>query len=193
MTICFASHNKHKIEELNQMLHGIHNIVGLSDIGVIEEIAETGTTFSENSRIKAKYIFEKKHLPVFADDSGLCVDSLNGEPGVFSARYSGPDKNDQKNIDLLLSNLQGKENRHGHFETVITFINEAGQEFQFHGQVDGVILDEIRGEGGFGYDPIFQPNGYDISFAEMSADLKNSISHRGIAVKKLINHLTSNG
>lgn len=172
------------------MLSGIHEIVGLSDLGIHEEIPETGNSFEENSRIKAKYVFENHQIPVFADDSGLCVQALNGEPGVYSARYAGSAKDDQANIDLLLKNVEEAKNRSAHFATVITYIDESGKEHQFHGQVSGVILKERNGEGGFGYDPIFKPEGYDISFAEMDPEEKNKISHRGIAVQKLINYLS---
>ena len=193
MKICFASHNLNKIQELNEMLSGVHQIVGLKDLGIEEDIPETGTTFEENSRIKAKYVFDKFHIPVFADDSGLCVEALDGAPGVYSARYAGEEKDDQKNIDLLLANLGAGENRKAHFATVITFIDEHGNEVQFYGQVDGDILHERTGNGGFGYDPVFLPKGHSVSFAQMPSNEKNKISHRARAVKKLIDHLSSNG
>jgi len=192
MKICFASHNSNKIQELNQMLVGVHEIVGLEELGITEEIAETGETFEENSRIKAKYVYNARQIPVFADDSGLCVEALDGDPGVFSARYSGLDKNDQKNIDLLLFNLEGEKNRNAYFATVITYISANGEGKQFYGQVDGQILTEQKGDKGFGYDPIFQPDGYDVSFAQMPSEEKNKISHRAQAVKKLIEYLSSN-
>lgn len=192
MKICFASHNSHKIRELNQMLSGIHEVIGLADLGVHEDIPETGKTFEENSRIKAKYIFDKFNIPVFADDSGLCVAALKGEPGVYSARYAGPAKNDQQNIDLLLTKLTDEENRLAYFATVITYFDQNGEEWQFYGQVDGKILENRQGEQGFGYDPIFLPNGYNVSFAEMASSAKNMISHRARAVHKLINHLSKN-
>jgi len=189
MKFCFASHNKNKIRELNQMLSGLHEIVGLNEIGVTEEIPETGETFSENSLIKAKYVFEKFHLPVFADDSGLEVGALNGEPGVFSARYAGPAKNDEENIQLLLKNLGSNTNRVARFKTVITLIEEDGTESQFSGTIEGAIIKEKRGAHGFGYDPIFIPNGHEKTFAELPSEIKNRISHRAVAVKKLIDHL----
>jgi len=191
MKICFASHNDNKIQELNQMLAGVHEIIGLEELGITEDIAETGETFEENSRIKAKYVYNARQIPVFADDSGLCVEALDGDPGVFSARYSGLDKNDQKNIDLLLLNLEDEKNRNAYFATVITYIDANGEEKQFYGQVDGQILMEQKGNKGFGYDPIFQPDGYDVSFAQMSSEEKNKISHRAQAVKKLIEYLSS--
>ena len=193
MKICFASHNLHKIKELNEMLHGVHEVVGLAEIGIDEDIAETGTTFEENSRIKARYVYDKFKIPVFADDSGLCVEALAGAPGVYSARYAGEEKDDQKNIDLLLTNLGSTENRKAHFATVVTLIDQDGSETQFYGQVDGAILHERTGEGGFGYDPIFVPDGHSISFAQMPPHEKHKISHRAIAVQKLIDHLSANG
>ena len=174
------------------MLSGVHEVVGLANLGVNKEIPETGKTFEENSRIKAKFIFDNYRTPVFADDSGLCVAALNGDPGVYSARYAGPEKDDQKNIDLLLANLEGKMERSAHFATVITYFDKNGKEFQFYGQIDGEILRKRQGEKGFGYDPVFRPKGYDISFAELGADEKNKISHRGFAVQKLIKHLSEN-
>ena len=190
MKICFASHNQHKILELNQLLSGIHEVVGLADLGVDEDIPETGETFEENSRIKAKFVFDHYKIPVFADDSGLCVDALGGAPGVYSARYAGPQKDDQQNIDLLLQNLGDSQERSAHFATVVTYFDQHGKEKQFYGQVDGQILTQRTGSGGFGYDPIFRPDGYSISFAQMDAEEKNKISHRGIAVQKLIKYLS---
>lgn len=191
MKICFASNNPNKIKELNDMLGSSYKIIGLKDLGVKEDIPETGSTLEENSTIKAQYIFERFKIPVFADDSGLMVTSLNGEPGVFSARYAGPEKNDEKNIDLLLKNLGGAEDRRASFETVITLIQENGRSFQFKGTVDGHIISEKRGTNGFGYDPIFVPEGHKRTFAEMTSDQKNALSHRNMAVKQLITHLQS--
>ncbi|MEM0940861.1 MAG: RdgB/HAM1 family non-canonical purine NTP pyrophosphatase [Bacteroidota bacterium] len=192
MKICFASNNNHKIRELNQMVWGMYTIVGLKELGVEEDIIETGETFEENSRIKAQYIFDRYSIPVFADDSGLCVDALNGEPGVYSARYAGPEKDVDNNIDLLLANLRGIENRKAKFVSVITLIKESGEEVQFYGEIGGTILEERQGSKGFGYDPIFQPFGYNKTFAEISSEEKNQLSHRAIAVKKFIDHLKSN-
>ncbi len=192
MKICFASHNEHKIQELNEMLSGIHEVVGLDDLGVNEEIPETGSTFEENSQIKARYVFERYKIPVFADDSGLCVDALQGEPGVYSARYAGTEKDSEKNIDLLLKNLEGMEMRDAKFVSVITLIGEEG-EFQFRGEIYGSIRSNRSGTNGFGYDPIFQPAGYTNTFAEISSEEKNQISHRAIAVKRLVDHLKAHG
>lgn len=189
MKICFASSNKNKIRELGEILIGIHEIVGLEELGVTEDIPETGTTLEENSRIKAIYVHERFNIPVIADDSGLIVHSLNGEPGVYSARYAGEAKDDNANMNLLLSRLEERENRSAEFQTVITYIDESGKEVQFLGSIPGIIIHEKRGKNGFGYDPIFQPNGYDLTFAELSSKEKNQISHRAIAVQKLAKHL----
>ena len=137
MKLCFASHNQHKVKELSAMVPELYEIVSLDDLGVVEEIPETGSTLEENSRIKAGYIFDHYKIPAIADDSGLLVDVLNGEPGVFSARYAGPEKNDEKNIDLLLKNLEDCRNRSAEFRTVITFIDSKGNESQFLGAVKG--------------------------------------------------------
>ncbi|MEM6734910.1 MAG: RdgB/HAM1 family non-canonical purine NTP pyrophosphatase [Bacteroidota bacterium] len=192
MKICFASNNNHKIQELNQMVRGIYTIVGLKELGVVEDIPETGETFEENSRIKAQYVFDRYGIAVFADDSGLCVDALNGEPGVYSARYAGPEKDADNNINLLLAKLRGTENRKAKFVSVITLIKESGEEVQFYGEIRGTILEQRHGSKGFGYDPIFQPSGYNKTFAEISSQEKNQLSHRAIAVKKFIDHLKSN-
>ncbi len=193
MNICFASHNQHKINELNQMLAGTYQVIGLDELGITEDIPETGNTFKENSRIKARYVFDRHKIPVFADDSGLCVNALNGAPGVFSARYAGPEKSDEKNNELLLKNLSEIQDRKAKFVCVITFISEDGEETQFSGEVSGTIRNERIGHEGFGYDPIFEPDGYQKTFAEFSNEEKNEISHRAIAVKSLIKHLKTNG
>lgn len=175
------------------MLNGLHEVVGLSDVGIHEEIPETGTTFKENATIKAKYVFDRHRIPVFADDSGLCVQALNGEPGVYSARYAGTERDNQKNIDLLLSKLSGISDRKAYFVTEITYLDADGMTHRFSGRVNGEILIERTGSKGFGYDPVFKPRGYDISFAQMSTAEKNKISHRALAVQQLINHLSSHG
>ena len=189
MRICFASHNANKVKEMNAIMPDGISIVGLEELGITEEIKESGTTLEENSRIKASYVFEKFKMPVFADDSGLLVNELNGEPGVYSARYAGPEKDSEKNMDLLLENLEGKKDRSAEFQTVITFIGEDGNEVQFKGAIKGEIIIERRGNGGFGYDPIFLPKGYSETFAELDAKTKNKISHRALAVQELIQYL----
>lgn len=189
MKICFASHNKNKVAEIARLLPQSIEVVGLDDLSFTEEIEETGTTLEENSRIKAKVIHERFQIPVFADDSGLLVSALNGEPGVFSARYAGPQKDDKQNMDLLLKNLAETQDRSASFQTVITYIDQEGSEKQFKGIIEGEITSEKRGNQGFGYDPIFQPKGFQKTFAELGADEKNRISHRGKAVKQLIDYL----
>ncbi len=168
------------------------HVVGLEDLGIIEEILEDGATLKENSRIKADYVFNRTGMAVFADDSGLIVDALGGAPGIHSARYAGPDKNNQANVELLLQRLEEKNNRQAHFLTVITFIDAQGRANTFEGRVDGHILTLQRGSGGFGYDPVFVPVGFENTFAEMNPAAKNSISHRGRAFKKLVSFLLKN-
>ena len=193
MKICFASHNENKVKEMNEIMPEGIVIIGLKALGISEEIAETGTTLEENSSIKASYVFERHNMPVFADDSGLIVKSLNGEPGVYSARYAGPEKDDNKNMDLLLDRLSNQTDRSAAFQTVITFIDEKGVSKQFKGVIDGTITSEKRGSNGFGYDPIFQPLNYKETFAELSKDVKNKISHRARAVQKLLEYLQNHG
>lgn len=193
MKICFASHNVNKVKEMNAIVPDGISILGLSDLAIDEEIAETGNTLEENSKIKASYVFERFKMPVFADDSGLLVNALNGEPGVYSARYAGPDRDDDKNMDLLLERLNGRVDRSAEFQTVITFIDQLGKTHQFKGIIEGTIITKKKGKNGFGYDPIFQPKNYTETFAELSQDVKNTISHRAKAVKKLLKHLQSHG
>lgn len=189
MKICFASHNSNKIRELNDLVGPSYQVIGLAELGVEEEIVEDGDTLEANSRIKATYVYERFNTPVFADDSGLLVDHLNGAPGVHSARYAGPQKKDEDNMDLLLENLMHQENRKAEFRTVITFIDQKGTEKQFSGSIAGTITHSKRGVNGFGYDPVFQPIGHDLTFAELSSEMKNKISHRAKAVEKLIHYL----
>jgi XTP/dITP diphosphohydrolase len=183
--ICLATNNQHKIVELQQMLSDTFEVKTLNEIGCFEEIEETGTTFEENSKIKADYIFNKYGLNIIADDSGLEVEALNNEPGVFSARYGGLPTNHEKNISTLLLNLGDSKNRNARFRTVITLIFE-GSTYFFEGEINGSILNKKRGNEGFGYDPIFVPEGFNETFAEMDSIQKNKISHRGIAIQKMI-------
>jgi XTP/dITP diphosphohydrolase len=191
MRICFASHNQNKISEINRLVPEGVEVYGLNDLKISEDIPETGNSFEENSALKATFIFERFNVPVFADDSGLCVRSLNGDPGVYSARYAGEEKDDKKNIQLLIKNLTDKQDRIAEFKTVITYIDSLGARHQFVGSISGEIILEEKGENGFGYDPIFIPNGYKKTFAELGSDVKNQISHRAIAVRKLIAYLSS--
>lgn len=189
MKICFASHNENKVKEMNDIMPKGISIIGLKDLGVTEEIPETGKTLEENSKIKASYVFEHYKIPVFADDSGLVVNSLDGEPGVYSARYAGSERDDDKNMNLLLDKLSSFEDRSASFQTVITYIDNKGRMNQFNGAIDGSITLQKKGTNGFGYDPIFQPNGYAKTFAELPNEEKNQISHRARAVQKLLEYL----
>ncbi len=181
--LIFATNNKHKIDEVQQMLHNKVLIKSLEAIGFDEEIPENEPTIEGNALFKARYIYNRLGEDCFADDSGLIVESLNGEPGVRSARYAGEEKNYQANNTLLLHNLANKPNRNAHFKTVIACII-GGKEYLFEGKVEGEIIEQARGTNGFGYDPIFVPNAYNKTFAELSADIKNKISHRAKAVEK---------
>lgn len=189
MDLVFASNNQHKVEEVRAIIGSKINLKSLNDINCHEEIPETGDTFIENAGQKSKFVYDRYNLNCFADDSGLEIDALNGEPGVHSAHYSGT-RDFQENINLVLSRLEGKTNRKARFKTVISLILE-GKEHLFEGIIDGKISLQQSGVKGFGYDPIFIPEGYAISFAEMSADEKNKISHRAKAMKKLIQFLNS--
>ncbi len=191
MRILFASHNPNKVKEVQAMLGAGFELVSLTDIGLHEDIPETGSTLEENAKIKAEHVFAKTKLPVFADDTGLEVEALSGAPGVYSARYAGSEKSDAKNMAKLLRELEGKPNRKAQFRTVFHFINSEGEAKVIEGKVEGEILNSIRGEKGFGYDPIFLPEGKNQSFAEMSREAKNEISHRGRALRKLVEYLRS--
>lgn len=181
--LIFASSNPGKIQEIKALLPG-WNILGLSDINWNTEIEETGSTLAENAEIKAKTIFEAMGIPVFADDTGLLVDALDGAPGVFSARYAGPECNAEANMEKMLAAMANETNRHARFCTSICFIDTRGVHF-FEGEVLGEIANKRMGEKGFGYDPIFIPENSEISFAQMTPVQKNEISHRGRALQKL--------
>jgi len=186
--LVFATNNEHKLTEIREMLGDRFELVSLSDIGCYEDIPETCDTLEGNASQKAHYIFEKYGLNCFADDTGLEVEALEMAPGVYSARYAGPQRNSSDNIKRLLSELDKINNRKARFRTVISLIMN-GNETLFEGIVDGEILRETRGKMGFGYDPVFQPVGLNVSFAEMDLADKNEISHRGRAFNKLINYL----
>lgn len=187
--LVFATNNAHKLEEIRHILSGKVEVLSLRDIECDDEIEETGTTLEENALIKARYIYQKYGLDCFADDTGLLVDALDGRPGVYSARYAGPNCSPADNRALMLRELDGVPTpRTAHFTTVIALI-EAGQETLFTGSVQGEITTEERGEEGFGYDPIFCPVGYRETFAELGGEVKNLISHRARAVAKLVNYL----
>ena len=183
-TFIIASNNAHKVSEIQLLIGSDFTLKTLADIGFTEDIPETGDTLVENALIKARHIYAIYKQNCFADDSGLEIDALDGAPGVYSARYAGEPVNHQKNNEKVLAALLGKSNRNAAFRTVIALIFE-GQEFIFEGKIEGKISESLRGSNGFGYDPIFQPNGYEQCFAEMSLSEKTQISHRGIAVAKL--------
>ncbi|MBE6336021.1 MAG: non-canonical purine NTP diphosphatase [Lentimicrobiaceae bacterium] len=185
--LVFATHNNHKLEEMRAILKN-YNVIGLNDIGCHEEIIEDSDTLEGNAIIKANFVTDHYNLNCFADDTGLEVEALDGAPGVFSARYAGEGCSFQDNVKKLLKALEGIENRRARFRTVIA-LNLDGQQYTFEGIVNGIIVKEQHGEKGFGYDPIFLPDGYDQTFAEMPLDLKNNISHRGLATQKLMKFL----
>ena len=187
--LVFATHNAHKLEELRAILKDF-NIIGLNDINCHEEIVEDADSLDGNAKIKANFVTDNFHIDCFADDTGLEVDALDGAPGVYSARYAGEGCSYQDNVNKLLQALEGVENRKARFRTVIA-LNLDGEQYLFEGKVEGVITKEQHGEKGFGYDPIFLPDGFDQTFAEMSMDVKNKISHRGRATQKLIEFLLS--
>ena len=191
-TIVFATNNAHKLEEVRAMLGDHYDVRGLEDIGFRGCIPETGSTFRENALQKAQFVKTYYGFDCFADDSGLEVDALDGAPGVHSARYAAPPGgtggDDQANMDKLLRELQGQQDRRAHFRTVIAFVTDADVHF-FEGHIDGTILTARQGMGGFGYDPLFQPEGYNVSFAQMTAEEKNAISHRAQAVAQLTDYL----
>jgi len=191
MDLVFATHNAHKANEINLILGHPFRVQTLSDLGFFEEIEENGSTFQANAFLKASKAYEWSGKPSFADDSGLCVDALDGAPGVFSARYAGMQKNDSDNNEKLLQELQGKTNRNAKFITVICYI-DATQTLFFDGVCEGEILTEPLGESGFGYDPIFIPADSQRSFAQMSAMEKSKISHRAVAMGKFIDFLKQN-
>lgn len=182
--LVFATNNKHKTEEVGKLLLNEYKVLNLSDIGCTVDIPETGDTFEENAFLKSSYVVENYQLDCFADDSGLEIEALNNEPGIYSARYSGQ-KDDQVNLKLVLQKMEGLSNRKARFKTVISLIQEKKNYF-FEGVINGYIRENPIGDQGFGYDPIFVPEGYEQSFAQMSMEQKNQISHRAIAMRKLI-------
>jgi len=183
-TLVFATQNANKAKEIQGLLPSNYEVKTLADIGCTEDIPEEQPTLEGNALQKAKYVYEKYKVDCFADDTGLEVESLNGEPGVYSARYAGPEKNSEANMDLLLEKLNQKTNRNAQFRTVIALILD-GKMYTFEGSVSGVIATKRQGNEGFGYDPIFIPNEGDRSFAQMPLEEKNKISHRGRAIRKL--------
>lgn len=190
MKLVFASNNKNKIAEIQQQVGSQFQIVSLEDIGCFVDIPETAETIEGNAILKANYVTENYGLPCFADDTGLEIEALNNEPGVYSARYAGEQKNADDNMNLVLDKLENLTNRKAQFKTIIA-LNINNQQHLFEGIVKGEITNKKSGNQGFGYDPIFQPVGFSTTFAEMTMEEKSVISHRGIAVKKLINFLSN--
>ena len=203
MKIVFATNNAHKLEEIRDILGGKFEIMSLADIGCHDDIPETGDTLEYNAIEKAAYVFNKYHIDCFADDTGLEVDALGGAPGVHTARYAGAGHDTNANVNKLLHEMEGKEDRKARFRTVICLIttNDAPKHLRnlpyvktvsrllFRGEVEGTITTERHGTDGFGYDPIFKPEGYDGTFAELGTDVKNKISHRAKAVEQLAEYL----
>ncbi|MDP2338939.1 MAG: non-canonical purine NTP diphosphatase [Bacteroidota bacterium] len=188
MKLVFATNNQHKLQEIKQLLGDSIELLSLNDIHCTDEIPENQETLEGNAAEKSFFIFNKYGLNCFADDTGLEIEALNGEPGVYSARYAGEEKSSEKNMNLVLEKLDKIKNRKARFRTVISLVID-GHETQFEGIVNGQILEEKRGITGFGYDPVFQPEESNLSFAEIPMDEKNKISHRGRAVQKLVEYL----
>ena len=189
INLIFATSNQNKVLEIQKILPKKFNIKSLKDLNYFEDVPENETTIEGNAIFKAKYIYEKFNINVFADDTGLEVEALNGEPGVHSARYAGTTRNSEKNIKKLLKNLKNIKNRNARFKTVIALIID-NKLHTFSGIVEGYILDNPKGNNGFGYDPIFCPNGFDKSLAELTLKEKNLISHRSLGMKKLIDFIS---
>lgn len=191
MKIILATKNQNKVREVQELLPNWVNLVGLGSLDLEVSWQEVGATFGDNAAIKAHAVAQAIVCAVLADDSGLCVDSLNGEPGVYSSRYAGPQASDEENIQLLLRNLKHKKDRSAYFICHLTFIEPSGNRHDFSGRIDGTIVTEPAGSFGFGYDPIFKPLGFECTFAELNAQTKNKISHRAEAMKKLNEFLSS--
>ena len=191
MKLVFATNNQHKLDEIRKITNGLTEIVSLAEINCHDDIPETADTLEGNALQKARYIKEHFGLDCFADDTGLEVEALHNAPGVFSARYAGPGHDSEANMNKLLQELQDKDNRKARFRTVIALILN-GKEYRFEGIINGTITREKRGGSGFGYDPLFVPDNYSQTFAEMGNDIKNQISHRAQAVKKLTTFLSNN-
>lgn len=188
MNLCFATNNAHKLEEVKAILGNRFQILSLEDINCNEELPEERDTLEGNSLQKAEFVFNTYKISCFADDTGLEVEALQGAPGVYSARYAGEQRSAEDNIHMLLKNLQGEQNRKARFRTVVTLI-QSGDVHQFEGIVEGIIIENRKGNSGFGYDPVFVPNGFSKTMAEMSSLEKNQISHRARAIQKLVEFL----
>lgn len=186
--LVFATHNQHKLREVSSILNEFYEVVGLNEINCFEDIPETAVTLQGNAELKSNYVYTNYKLNCFSDDTGLEVEALQGAPGVYSARYAGDECSDQKNVEKLLAELEGVENRSAQFKTVVSLIID-GEHHCFEGVILGHISTEKAGANGFGYDPVFIPDGYNKTFAELSDELKNRISHRALAIKELARFL----
>lgn len=189
--LVFATGNSHKLQEVQGLFKEGFALSCLKDVNITEEIPETADNLVDNALQKAWYVYKKCGIPCFADDTGLEVEALNGAPGVYSARYAGEQKDSKLNMLLLLKNMNGKENRNARFRTIIAYIDENAQEHIFEGEIRGKIIENMAGENGFGYDPIFVPEGYDKTFAQLSSETKNKISHRARAMEKFLSYINS--
>lgn len=189
--LVFATGNSHKLQEVQGLFKEGFALSCLKDVNITEEIPETADNLVDNALQKAWYVYKKCGIPCFADDTGLEVEALNGAPGVYSARYAGEQKDSRLNMLLLLKNMNGKENRNARFRTIIAYIDENAQEHIFEGEIRGKIIENMAGENGFGYDPIFVPEGYDKTFAQLSSEIKNTISHRARAMEKFLSYINS--
>jgi XTP/dITP diphosphohydrolase len=188
-TICFATNNRNKLAEVRNLLTNNFKLIGLSDLNYKEELAEDFFSLEENAKQKAQFVYRKFKIPCFADDTGLEVEALNGVPGVLSARYAGDQKDSSANISLLLENMKDISLRKAQFRSVICLVEDESSFQYFEGKVEGEIIDEIKGSQGFGYDPVFVPSGFSKTLAEMSMEEKNAISHRAMAINKLVHYL----
>lgn len=186
--LVFATNNRHKLEEVGDVLKDQLRILSLKEINCFDDIPETADTLEGNALIKATHVYDTYGYDCFADDTGLEVEALGGRPGVYSARYAGEDQNAARNMEKLLRELEGSTNRRARFRTVVALI-EGGKVSYFEGKIEGQIIEQQRGSAGFGYDPVFVPDGYSQTFAELGSELKNKISHRALAVKELIEYL----
>lgn len=189
--LVFATGNIHKLQEVQGLFKEGFALSCLKDVNITEEIPETADNLVDNALQKARYVYEKCGIPCFADDTGLEVDALGGAPGVYSARYAGEQKDSKLNMLLLLKNMNGKTNRDARFRTIIAYIDENSQEHIFEGEIKGKIIENMAGENGFGYDPIFVPEGYEETFAELSSEIKNTISHRARAMEKFLSYINN--
>ncbi len=189
--LVFATGNIHKLQEVQGLFKEGFALSCLKDVNITEEIPETADNLVDNALQKARYVYEKCGIPCFADDTGLEVDALDGAPGVYSARYAGEQKDSKLNMLLLLKNMNGQTNRNARFRTIIAYIDENAQEHIFEGEIKGKIIENMAGENGFGYDPIFVPEGYEETFAELSSEIKNTISHRARAMEKFLSYINN--